>query len=36
VDKERAMRDYLAWELNLVAQLASDNDHRFLTQSLRA
>ena len=36
VDKEQAMRDYLAWELGLVAQLASDNDHRFLVQSLRA
>jgi hypothetical protein len=29
------MREYLAWELNLVEQLTSDNDHRFLTQSLR-
>jgi len=34
-DKEQAMREYLAWELNLVEQLASDNDHRFLTKSLR-
>jgi hypothetical protein len=26
---EAAMRAYLAWEINLAAQMAADSDHRF-------
>ncbi len=28
-DREAAMREYLAWEINLVHDMASDDDHRF-------
>jgi rhodanese-related sulfurtransferase len=28
-DRESAMRAYLAWEIDLVNQMATDNDHRF-------
>jgi rhodanese-related sulfurtransferase len=28
-DREAAMREYLAWEIDLVNQMASDDDHRF-------
>lgn len=27
--REEAMREYLAWEIGLVNQMATDNDHRF-------
>src|SRR4051812_40927314 len=27
--REAAMREYLAWEIDLVNQMASDDDHRF-------
>src|SRR5262249_1195564 len=27
--REHAMREYLAWEINLVNDMASDDDHRF-------
>ncbi len=27
--REEAMREYLAWEIDLAAQMASDDDHRF-------
>ena len=28
-DVEAAMREYLAWEIHLVNQMAEDSDHRF-------
>jgi hypothetical protein len=28
-DRESAMRAYLAWEIDLVKQMATDDDHRF-------
>jgi rhodanese-related sulfurtransferase len=28
-DREQAMRDYLAWEINLVNEMATDDDQRF-------
>ena len=28
-DREAAMREYLEWEINLVHDMASDDDHRF-------
>ena len=28
-DRESAMRAYLAWEIDLVNQMATDDDHRF-------
>ncbi len=28
-NREEAMREYLAWEIDLVNQMATDNDHRF-------
>ena len=28
-NREDAMREYLAWEINLVKDMASDDDHRF-------
>ena len=28
-DIEQAMRDYLAWEINLVNDMADDDEHRF-------
>ncbi|MGH7083399.1 MAG: rhodanese-like domain-containing protein, partial [Acetobacteraceae bacterium] len=28
-DREAAMREYLAWEINLVREMASDDDQRF-------
>ena len=28
-DREAAMREYLAWEINLVDDMAKDDDHRF-------
>src|SRR4051794_7633076 len=28
-EREEAMREYLAWEIDLVNQMASDDDHRF-------
>jgi hypothetical protein len=28
-DVEEAMRAYLAWEIDLVNQMAADDDHRF-------
>src|SRR5262249_46871411 len=28
-DREAAMREYLTWEINLVNDMASDDDHRF-------
>ena len=28
-DREAAMREYLEWEINLVNDMASDDDHRF-------
>ena len=28
-DREEAMREYLAWEINLVNDMAKDDDHRF-------
>jgi rhodanese-related sulfurtransferase len=28
-DREAAMREYLAWEINLVTDMATDDDHRF-------
>jgi hypothetical protein len=28
-DRETAMRDYLTWEINLVNDMARDDDHRF-------
>ena len=28
-DLEAAMREYLEWEINLVNDMASDDDHRF-------
>ena len=27
--REEAMREYLAWEINLVKDMADDDDHRF-------
>ena len=27
--REEAMREYLAWEINLMNELAADDDHRF-------
>jgi hypothetical protein len=27
--REKAMREYLAWEIDLVNQMATDDDHRF-------
>ena len=27
--REEAMREYLAWEIDLVNQMATDDDHRF-------
>jgi len=27
--REEAMREYLAWEINLVNEMATDDDHRF-------
>jgi len=27
--REEAMREYLAWEIELVNQMATDDDHRF-------
>jgi hypothetical protein len=27
--REEAMREYLAWEINLVHDMASDDDYRF-------
>ena len=28
-DREEAMREYLTWEINLVTDMATDDDHRF-------
>ncbi len=28
-NREDAMREYLAWEINLVNDMAMDDDHRF-------
>ena len=28
-NREDAMRDYLAWEIALVTDMATDDDHRF-------
>jgi hypothetical protein len=28
-NREDAMREYLTWEINLVNDMASDDDHRF-------
>ena len=28
-DREAAMREYLEWEINLVNDMTSDDDHRF-------
>ena len=28
-DIEQAMREYLAWEIQLVHDMAADDDHRF-------
>ena len=28
-DREEAMREYLAWEIALVTDMATDDDHRF-------
>ena len=28
-DREAAMREYLTWEINLVNDMAEDDDHRF-------
>ena len=28
-NREEAMREYLAWEIELVNQMATDDDHRF-------
>jgi 3-mercaptopyruvate sulfurtransferase SseA len=28
-NREEAMREYLAWEINLVNEMATDDDHRF-------
>ncbi len=28
-DREAAMREYLEWEINLVNDMATDDDHRF-------
>ena len=28
-NREEAMREYLAWEINLVNDMATDDDHRF-------
>jgi hypothetical protein len=28
-DREAAMREYLTWEINLVNDMARDDDHRF-------
>jgi hypothetical protein len=28
-DREAAMRAYLAWEIELVNQMVTDDDHRF-------
>ena len=28
-NREEAMREYLAWEIELVNQMAKDDDHRF-------
>jgi len=28
-DREAAMREYLEWEINLVNDMAKDDDHRF-------
>ena len=28
-DREEAMREYLTWEINLVNEMATDDDHRF-------
>jgi hypothetical protein len=28
-DREAAMREYLGWEINLVNDMATDDDHRF-------
>jgi hypothetical protein len=27
--REEAMREYLAWEIDLANQMATDDDHRF-------
>ena len=32
--REEAMREYLAWEINLVNQMASDDDQRFQVGSV--
>ena len=29
LDREQAMREYLAWEIKLVTDMASDDDQRF-------
>ena len=29
MDREAAMREYLTWEIKLVDDMASDDDHRF-------
>ena len=29
MDREAAMREYLTWEINLVNDMAQDDDHRF-------
>jgi hypothetical protein len=28
-NREEAMREYLAWEIDLVNQMKTDDDHRF-------
>ena len=33
-DREKAMREYLAWEIDLVNQMASDDDQRFSVLTL--
>jgi len=33
VDKEEAMREYLAWEIELVNQMATDEDQRFTVKA---
>ena len=32
-NREEAMRAYLAWEIDLVNQMATDDDHRFQIQN---
>jgi rhodanese-related sulfurtransferase len=32
--REEAMREYLAWEIDLVNQMATDDDHRFQVATL--